>query len=114
MSKKENVKKIGKTMEKSKAKKWVKDYQKKHEDGTYGWLYGCDVLCKLLESPGAEGIWFYKGINEEGKERLVLYPADADGKILDNNVKSLGAMASGDDDGSLAADYGRECPPFCG
>ncbi|MEP1096759.1 MAG: hypothetical protein ABJG78_16700 [Cyclobacteriaceae bacterium] len=113
MSEKESVKKIGKTMDKRMAKKWVKNYQKKHEDGTYGWLYGCDILCKLLEYPGAEGIWFYKGINEEGKERLVLYPADANGKILDTGVKSLGAMASrGDDD--APADYGKDCPPFCG
>lgn len=109
---KENVKKIGKTMSKNKANKWVKDYQKKHKNGTYGWLFGCDIICKLLDYPGAEGIWFYKAINDEGKEKLVMYAADANGKILNKGIKSLGAMA-GDDDDNLPGDFSKDCPPHC-
>lgn len=108
---KKDVKKIGKKMDKSKAKKWVKDYQKKHPNETFGWLYGDDILQKLMSYEGCEGIWFFKGINDNGEERLVLFPADEDGNILDRKMKSLGAAANGDLDDP--ADDGDTCPPIC-
>ncbi|SNS45929.1 hypothetical protein SAMN05421640_0236 [Ekhidna lutea] len=111
---KKDVRKIGKKMDKSKARKWVKDYQKKNPNGTHGWLYGSDILEALQNYDGCEGIWFFKGINDDGEERLVLFPADADGNILDKKMKSLGAAANlknpGDDD---PADDGDTCPPWC-
>ncbi|GAB4250213.1 MAG: hypothetical protein Tsb0034_29480 [Ekhidna sp.] len=109
---KRDVKKIGKKMEKSKAKKWVKKYQKEHKGGTHGWLYGADILETLLKYEGAEGIWFFKGTNDEGEERLVLFPADADGNVLDKNIKSLGAAAGGDNEFE-PGDFGQDCPPHC-
>ena len=109
MNKLKHVKEIGKTMEKDKAKKWVGEYKKKHKDATRGWLFGADVLEKILGYDGAEGIWFFKGINDEGQERLVLFPADHDGNILDKGIKSLGAKG-GDD---LPADDGDPCPDNC-
>lgn len=113
---KKDVKKIGKTMDKSKAKKWVKDYQKANPDGTFGWLFGDDILQKLLNYEGCEGIWFFKGTNEDGSERLVMFPADADGNILDKKMKSLGAAAAkspGDGGGDDPADWSETCPPEC-
>ena len=109
----ENVKKIGKKMAKNEARKWVKQYKNNHplaENPTYGWLYGADILRTLLDYDGAGGIWFYKGIADDGSERLVLFPADADGNILDKGMKSLGAAVKDDDE---PADDGNICPPYC-
>ena len=110
-----DVKKIGKKMDKSKAKKWVKRYQKENPDSTHGWLYGRDIIEKLCSYDSLEGVWFFKGINDDGQERLVLFPADKDGNILDNKLRSLGAAAAkngglGDDD---PVDDGQMCPPEC-
>ncbi|MEQ6168384.1 hypothetical protein AAOE16_14410 [Ekhidna sp. MALMAid0563] len=111
---KKNVRKIGKKMDKSEAKKWVKRYQKENPEATFGWLYGDDILETLLKYKGCEGIWFFKGINDEGKERLVLFPADEDGNILDKKMKSLGAAVSlKDDNFDDPADDGTTCPPQC-
>ena len=107
---KKDVKKIGHLMNKEKVTKWVKKYQKENPNEVHGWLYGCDVLEELLNADGSCGIWFFKGINDEGQERLVLYPADSEGNILGNQIKSLGAAANG---GGLAGDDGEECPPNC-
>ncbi len=104
-------------MGKNEAKKWVKEYKKKNptsKNPTYGWLYGADILEALLAYDGADGIWFFKGLNDAGEERLVLFPADEDGNILDKSVSSLGAAAAkmpgGFDD---PADEGGACPPNC-
>lgn len=111
MNRLKDVKKIGKKMNKKKLTKWVKKYQKKNPDKTHGWLYGCDVLCKILEDDKCDGIWFFKAINDEGEERLVLYPADHNGNILETNLKSLGAKSGGGDDDAF--DDGDSCPENC-
>lgn len=115
---KKDVRKIGKKMDKSKAKKWVKNYQKKYPQKeypnvTYGWLYGDDILETLMKYDGCEGIWFFKGLNDDGEERLVMFPADANGNILDKKMKSLGAAQFKDPGGYEPADDGQGCPPFC-
>lgn len=116
---KENVRKIGKTMNKSEAKKWVKNYKKKYPqkenpDVTYGWLFGDDIIETLMKYDGCEGIWFFKGLNDDGEERLVMFPADADGNVLDKKMKSLGAAAANlRDDGDDPADDSKMCPPMC-
>ena len=115
---KENIRKIGKKMQQSKAKKWVKRYQKENPDAAVkGWLFGDDVIEALINNKGCEGIWFFKGINDDGEEKLVMFPADEDGNILQRKLRSLGAAAAnlknGDDDDDNAADDSRNCPPFC-
>lgn len=109
-----NVKKIGRKMKWNEVDRWVKRYQDEHspKTSTYGWLYGCDTIEEMLKNKGCEGIWFFKGINDEGKERLVLYPADKDGKIMGKPFKSLGARGGGDPD-SYPVDDGDNCPPDC-
>ncbi|MEQ9466864.1 MAG: hypothetical protein RLN88_05595 [Ekhidna sp.] len=113
--KKEDVRKIGKKMDKSKAKQWVKKYQKENPNATRGWLFGDDIINTLLSYDGCEGIWFFKGINEDGEERLILFPADTDGNVLDKSMKSLGAAAArnGVPGGDDPADDGYGCPPMC-
>ncbi|MEO9872396.1 hypothetical protein [Ekhidna sp.] len=112
--KRKDVKVIGRRMKKAKAKDWVKKYQKENPDATFGWLYGRDIIESLCSNKSLEGIWFFKGINEDGKERLVLFPADKEGNILDTKMKSLGAAVT--KDGGLddnPADDGDTCPPKC-
>ncbi len=109
-----NVKAIGKTLPWEDVDRWVKKYQDNNEPetSTYGWLFGCDILCKLMAHEGVEGIWFFKAINDEGKERLVMYPADENGKVLGRPMKSLGAMSKSGDP-IEPGDDGEECPPDC-
>ena len=107
-----HVKEIGKTMKWKDADDWVERYKEKNPDATFGWLYGCDILEKLLHYDDSCGIWFFKGLNDDGEERLVMYAADKEGNIL-NKVKSLGAMAGDGDGGGPPADSGMECPPHC-
>jgi len=115
---KKDVRKIGKKMDKSEARKWVKNYKKKYPedkypDVKYGWLFGSDILETMEKYDGCEGLWFFKGLNDEGEEKLVIFPADADGNILDNKMKSVGAAAKlngGDFDPANASD---PCPPDC-
>jgi len=68
-------------------------------------------LNDLLAADGCEGIWFFKGINDDDKECLVLYEADKDGNKLTSPIKSLGAAAGGG--GNDPADEGQGCPPNC-
>lgn len=110
---KQDVRKIGRKMDKSKAKQWVKKYQKENPNEIRGWLFGDDIINTLLNYDGCEGIWFFKGINDDGDEKLVMFPADADGNVLDRSMKSLGAAASLRDGGDEPADDSVSCPPFC-
>lgn len=108
------VRKIGKKMKRNAAKKWLKRWENEHgSDATRGWLYGKEVINELLNYDGCEGIWFFKGIADDNSERLVLFPADANGDVLDKNLRSLGAAASEEDELDQPADNGQECPPNC-
>ncbi|MEP1034073.1 hypothetical protein [Ekhidna sp.] len=109
------VKNIGKNMGKAKAKQWVKKYQKANPDAELnGSLYGKDILEKLCNYPGSEGLWIFKGLDDNDEECFVLFPADAGGNILDGKrIKSLGAAASKNGDLDDPADNGEKCPPIC-
>ncbi|MEO9482892.1 MAG: hypothetical protein ABJG47_05575 [Ekhidna sp.] len=114
---KRDVKHIGKKMKKSTAKDWVTKYQKKNPKAELnGYLFGKDILEKLCNYPGSEGLWIFKGINDDNKECFVLFPADENGNILNKRIKSLGAAAAknnGDDDDDEPANDGQGCPPYC-
>ena len=115
---KRNVKRIGEKMKKSKAKKWVKKYQKENPKAELqGYLFGKEILEKLCNYPGSEGLWIFKGLNDDNEECFVLFPADEEGNILDRKkIKSLGAAASSNEDEDsldLPANNGTKCPPDC-
>ena len=113
--KEKEVKKIGKQMDRSKAKKWVKKYQDDNPKATRGWLFGRDVIEKLCSNDSLEGIWFFKGINDDGEEKLVMFPADKKGNILESKFRSLGAAArsNGGEDPTSPVDDADNCPPWC-
>ncbi len=100
-------------MDKSKARTWVKKYQDKNPKSTHGWLFGRDIIETLCNYDSLEGIWFFKGINDDGQEKLVMFPADKEGNILNNKFRSLGAAAreGGFDDDPV--DDAENCPPWC-
>lgn len=100
-------------MGKDEARAWVNKYQEENPDAKVrGWLYGKEILEKLCEYSGSEGIWFFKGLNDAGEERLVMFPADEKGDVLNNEIQSLGAAAA-NGGGSDPADSGVPCPPTC-
>ena len=108
------VKEVGKNITEDEASEWVQKYQEKHpisEGPTWGWLYGRDILEKLLEEKDVEGIWFYKAL-KDGEERLVLYPADEKGNKMGLKMSKIGAAAK-ESRGHEPADDGQACPPIC-
>jgi hypothetical protein len=107
----QDVRKIGHRMPKGEMKKWANNYKAKYPTSTHGFLYGADILTEMLADKKCAGIWFFKGLDEKGNEKLILYKADNEGNIL-NGMKSLGAaaMQNGNDD---PADNGETCPPRC-
>ena len=109
--KKRKVKEIGSKMGGKKARKWVKKYQDKHTDPKHlqGYLFGRDIIEEICQTEGADGIWVFKGINDDGEECFVLFPADEGGNVLDRKIKSIGAAARDDE----AANSGMPCPPNC-
>lgn len=101
------IREIGSPMGKTKADEWVEAYQKQNPKAAVkGWLYGKDILETLGNYSGSEGIWFFKGLDEKGDEKLVMYPADKDGNILGGAENTEGG-------GNEPADDGTSCPPAC-
>lgn len=110
MSEIKNVSDIGKPMSKAEADKWVGTYEKYHKTSTRGFLYGEKILKQLLASEDAEGIWFFKGYDDKGDEKLVLYAADKEGNILsEDNSKSMAKSGSN----LSPVDASDSCPPKC-
>lgn len=109
---KKQIRKIGKPMDKKVARNWVMQYGKENPADTRGYLYGRDLLEAMLANSDVEGIWYFKGLNDSGEERLVLFPADKDGNILsnENRFKSLGAASA---EIIEAGDNCDVCPPSC-
>ncbi|WP_425389657.1 hypothetical protein [Ekhidna sp.] len=108
-----NVKKIGKKMPKSEAKKWVKRYQKENPKETHGWLFGDDIIKAILKYKGCEGIWFFKGVDDQNEEKLLMFPADEDGNILEDKKHSMSVMEKSMDENDEPADFSQPCPPKC-
>ncbi|MCR9171895.1 MAG: hypothetical protein NXI10_05350 [bacterium] len=67
-------------------------------DAIKGVFFGKEKLQQLLDQAGSEGIRIYFGLNEEGKNSLVLVSADAD---QNDNVNGL------------ILDRGAYCPDIC-
>jgi hypothetical protein len=110
-------KKAGKTVGNQKAQEMIDRYQKEHKDSTRSVYYDVDVIRGLLEVNGVEGISIFFAKNDAGLNTVVLYPVDADGKIIKNRESS--ELKTADTDSALAADLstavnvGSPCPPYC-
>ena len=88
----------GSSITKETAQDWIANFKTKHANEIYGHTYGKDMLRKLLNVPGAAGIYVFNGLDGDGKVHLVFKAADENGKIIQNGV---------------AYNSGLTCPPYC-
>lgn len=108
----------GEKISKSKARKWVNNYKKKHEkDKNYmsSMLFDKKIVTDMLKEARCEGLRVYNAMDDEGKLHFVLVGTDAKG----NNLLPLGdeyaaktILDSADGDPVLV-DNGIPCPPHC-
>jgi len=113
-------KKAGKVITKQKATDMIERYQKEHKDATRSVYYDVDILRQLIDTKGAAGVSIFFAKNDEGRNTVVLYPVDANGKIIYENESTALKTASTD---SLEAasntttgtgvNVGSPCPPYC-
>ena len=96
-------------------------------------MFNRDAIIALLDAEGAENVRIYLGrdTRDSGKIKLVLVPADKNGKDIKTNLLSgktpmtrkAGAQANGEgegdgeeegeDGGFQAIEVGQRCPSFC-
>lgn len=67
-------------------------------------FFGKTLLQRLLDEPNAEGIRIHLGEDEQGTQKLVLFPADSNG---------LNIYVKNDEGIDSALDMGLPCPPYC-
>ncbi|MGB3181601.1 MAG: hypothetical protein WBB45_09440 [Cyclobacteriaceae bacterium] len=111
---------IGEMINPGKANKWTKDWKEKHADGTESVFFGKENIQTLLATPGATGIRIHFAINDEGKETLILIPADKNGNniILSgkgnrSNKNNLTDLSDVEDASASILNGGAGCPPKC-
>jgi hypothetical protein len=111
----EKVSDIGAPMPRQEALQWIDRYQNEHgKDVKRGFLLGSKIILEALNQPGAEGIWFFKGINNENEEKLIILPADAEGNFLQGASQNKESRsANGPDDDGFSADASQDCPTNC-
>jgi hypothetical protein len=111
--------KKGDKISKSKARKWVDNYKKKHgkeKNFLSSMLFDKEVVLRLLSEKGCEGLRIYNALDDEGKEHFILVGTDAKGNNLlpkeedDDASLSMSRMADG---GAMLLNDGMPCPPFC-
>lgn len=92
------------------AKRWTKNYRDANpgEDTIRAHFYGNNKLQQLLDQSGATGIRIYHGINDEGKQVLVLVSAKQD----QNNIlpSTENEVVAGE---GLVLEVAYPCPPDC-
>lgn len=107
------INEIGSEIEQNQGIDWTNRYEELNPNKVRGFLFGDEILTKLINTKGSEGIWFYLGLNEENEERLVLYSADKGGRILNAKVSTATEANSDGIIGEDPVDDGQGCPPYC-
>ena len=81
------------------ASSWTENYRNTASIGDpKGHFFGKDLLQQILDQSGCMGIRIYYGINEGGKNVLVLVGADSN----ENDITDL------------IVDKSKPCPSYCG
>ncbi|MEO6917018.1 MAG: hypothetical protein ABI151_16525 [Chitinophagaceae bacterium] len=62
--------------------KMVKDFQDANPKGEIGNYIGREILERILEQPGCQGINFYNAINEVGRETLVYVGVNENSELI--------------------------------
>lgn len=97
---------VGKFIDKAKADK-LKSNWKKTKILTQSSFVGADILAKLLNKPGAEGIRIYYGVDDEGNMQPVITACDGNGNPIDLGTDEKTSMQF------EGADASVPCPPYC-
>lgn len=108
----------GNKISKSKARKWVNNYKKKHEkDKNFmsSMLFDKHIVLKMLKEDRCKGLRIYNALDEEGKLHFVLVGTDAEGKnILPKSdeymAKTVEEVEGGD---PIMVNDGLPCPTEC-
>ena len=73
--------------------------KRSHGKGNKGGFFFRKDLDELLAQPGCSGVRYYYGLDEDGKDSLILVGVDKDGNDMANGV---------------LMEFSIPCPPFCG
>lgn len=108
----------GSKISKSKARKWVNNYKKKHgNDKNFlsSMLFDKHIVLKMLNEDKCEGLRIYNALDDEGGLHFVLVGTDAEG----NNILPSGdeymakTIEEADGDDPILINDGQNCPPNC-
>lgn len=108
----------GEKISKSKARKWVNNYKKKHEkDDNYlsSILFDKKIVMDMLNEPKCEGLRVYNAMDDDGSLHFILVGTDANGNNIlppteEYTTKTILEATDGD---PILIDDGQKCPPDC-
>lgn len=92
------------------AGEWTRRFREQSEHTVKGHCFTKQTLDQLLSQPGAAGIRFYYGRDEQNAPKLVAVATDADDQDILGSVASFRAM---DEAAGSNVDTGTPCPPCC-
>lgn len=92
------------------AGQWTRRSREQSEHAVKGHCFSRQTLEQLLNQPGAAGIRFYYGRDEQNAPKLVAVATDADDQDILGGVASFRAM---DEAAGSNVDTGTPCPPCC-
>lgn len=79
-------------------------------------FFGSDIIQKLIDLPGAVGIWFVHGLDSEGNMKPIIFASDKDGRriVPSSSEKSVApSTADAESDESGGYNASMTCPPYC-
>lgn len=108
----------GNKISKSKARKWVNNYKKKHgKDKNFlsSMLFNKDIVLKMLREDKCQGLRVYNALDDDGGLHFVLVGTDAEGRnILPSGDEYLAKTIEEVDGGDpIMINDGLPCPTYC-
>lgn len=88
---------MSKPIDKKTFDKMRKAYDDKHPGKTRSVMFTAASVTELMKTPGSANLKIYFGETEDGKDTVMLVPADAEGQDLFATIM----------------DEGQLCPPYC-
>ena len=61
---------------------WTKNHRDQHPDQAVSHFFGKEILQKILDQDGCQGVRIYHAYSEDGKRHAILTGATADGKDM--------------------------------
>ena len=77
-----NVASIGEEITGAEAGRMISGYREKHPANAIGYQVGRNILMKILNQQGCEGIAFYNSLDEMNRQTLVYVGVDALGQVI--------------------------------